>query len=131
MAFPVAHGLFTYALALGLGVRALRVAERILTYGITLGASSDLAMLHRASNFALGFVALNLTLGASKFLTSCGALGRLTYGLTNLVAHGLITLPLALGMAVVPVTAVSARIGASASTKGTLFLCLCFFFQNV
>ena len=131
MAFPVAHGLFTYALALGLGVRALRVAERILTYGITLGASSDLAMLHRASNFALGFVALNLTLGASKFLTSCGALGRLTYGLTNLVAHGLITLPLALGMAVVSITAVSARIGASASTKGTLFLCLCFFFQNV
>ena len=83
-----------------LGVRALGVAERILTYGITLGASSDFTMLDRASNLTLGFVALNLTLGASEFLTSCGALGRLTCGLTNLVAHGLITLPLALGMAV-------------------------------
>ena len=66
--FPVAHGLLTHALALGLGVRALRVAERILTYGITLGASSDLAMLHRASNFALGFVALNLTLALTLAL---------------------------------------------------------------
>ena len=122
MALPIAHGLLTHALALGLGIRALGVAERILTYGITLGASSYFTMFDRASNLALGFVALNLTLGASKFLTSCGALGRLTYGLTNLVAHGLITLPLALGMAVVSVTTVSARIGASASTKGTLFL---------
>ena len=122
MAFPVAHGLLTHTLALGLGVRALGVAERILTYGITLGASSYFTMLDRASNLALGLVALNLTLGASEFLTSGGALGRLAHGLAYLITNGFVALPLTLGMAVFIVTTVSTRISASASTKGALLL---------
>jgi hypothetical protein len=80
-------------------------------------------MLDRAANLALGFVAFNLAFGASEFLTSCGALGRLAHGLTNLITHGFITLPLALGMAIVSISAVSARIGAAACSKSALFLC--------
>ena len=122
MALPIAHGLLTHALALGLRIRALGVAERILTYGITLGASSYFTMFDRASNLALGFVALNLTLGASEFLTSGGALGRLAHGLAYLITNGFVALPLTLGMAVITITAVSTRIGASASSKGALLL---------
>jgi hypothetical protein len=89
-------------------------------------------MLDRASNLTLGLVALNLTLGASEFLTSGGALGRLAHGLAYLITNGFVTLPLTLGMAVITVTAVSTRIRASASTKGALlllyFMCLCEFF---
>ena len=98
------------------------MAKRILTYCITFGAGSDFAMLDRAANLALGFVAFNLAFGASEFLTSCGALGRLAHGLTNLITHGFITLPLALGMAIVSISAVSARIGAAACSKSALFL---------
>ena len=122
MTFPIAHGFLTYTLALGLRVRAFRVAKRVLTYRIALGASSYLTMLDRASNLTFGFVALNLTLGASEFLTSGGALGRLAHGFAYLITHGFVTFPLALGMAVITITAISTRIGASASSKGALLL---------
>ena len=122
VALPIANRLLTDTLALGLGVRALSVAERILTYRITLRTSSDLAVFHGASYLALRLVAFNLTLGASEFLASRGALGRLTHGLTYLITHRLVTLPLALGMTVIPVPTITTWISTSACSKSALFL---------
>ena len=62
MALPIAHGLLTHALALGLGVRALGVAERIFAHSITLGAFSDLAVLHRAANLTFWLITFDLAL---------------------------------------------------------------------
>ena len=123
VALPIANRLLTDTLALGLGVRALSVAERILTYRITLRTSSDLAVFHGASYLALWFVALNLTLGTSEFLTSGGALGRLTHWFTYLITHRLVTLPLALRVAIVTVSTITTWIRTSACSKSALFLC--------
>ena len=98
------------------------MAKRILAYGIALRASSDLAVFHGASYLALWFVALNLTLGTSEFLTSGGALWRLTHGLTYLITYWLVAFPLALRVAIVTVSTITTWIRTSACSKSALFL---------
>ena len=111
VAFPVAHRLLTYGLTFGLRVRALRMAERILTDGVTLRAFANFAVLHGAADLAFRFVALDLALGASKFLATSGAFGRFAHWLTDLVTYWFVTFPLALRMTIVSVSAISVGSG--------------------
>jgi len=90
------------------------MTEGIFAYGVALGALSNLAVLHGAANLALGFVALDLTLGATEFLAAGRALRGLAHGLADLVTYWLVALPLTFGVAVVSLSAVSAGIGAAA-----------------
>jgi len=90
------------------------VAERIFAHSITLGAFSDLAVLHRAANLTFWLITFDLALGASEFLTSGRALRRLAHGLAHLITNWFVTLPLTFGVAIISLTAVSAGIGASA-----------------
>jgi hypothetical protein len=92
------------------------VAERILADRVALWALANLAMLHRAADFTFRLVALDFAFGASKLLAAGRALRRFTDRLTDLVAHRLVALPLALRMAVICITAVAARGVAPLST---------------
>jgi hypothetical protein len=100
VALPVAKGLFANRLALGCRVGALGVANGLLADSVTLRAGTFLAVLHRAPNFALWLITLNLALGATDLLAASRALGLLAYRLADLIANGAVALPLALGVAV-------------------------------
>ena len=117
VALPVADRLFADRLARRLRVGALGVAQWVLADSVALRALADFAMLDRAADFALRLVALNFAFRASEFLAAGGALWRLADRFANLVADRLVTLPLALRVAVIAVAAaVTIRVRASLSS---------------
>jgi hypothetical protein len=99
VAFPVALGLFTDGFALRFRSLAMGDAVRLFANSDALRAVEHFAAFVGALDFALRLLAFDIT--DSVFWLSAGsvALGRLTDGIADCRAVGVIALPGALGMA--------------------------------
>ena len=118
VALPVAQWFFAHTFAFWGWVGALGVALGFLAHGVALGASTFLAMLHWAADFALGLVTLDGALAAPKLLAAGGAAGLFANRFTYLVAHGGVALPLALGVAVTSFSAITSGAIAGGRCEG-------------
>jgi len=85
--------------ALGLGGGARGVALGGLANALALGAVILLALLLGAADGADGLLAVNSALGARDFLALHLALGTLAHGVAHSRAGRVVTLPLAVGVA--------------------------------
>jgi hypothetical protein len=118
VALPVAQRFFAHTFAFWGWVGAFSVALGFLAHGVALGASTFLAMLHWAADFALGLVTLDGALAAPKLLAAGGAAGLFANRFTYLVAHGGVALPLALGVAVTSFSAITSGAIAGGRCEG-------------
>jgi len=98
-ALVLARGGLAHRAALGLGGLAGGVALGRLANVFTSGASGQLAKVLGATQSALGFGAMNGALGAGHFLTSHLTFGFLAHRVAHRGTRGIVTLPLALRMA--------------------------------
>jgi len=106
VAFPVAQGFLADTLALRGWVGAFSVALGFFADGVALGARALLTVLDRAAYLALGLLAFDGALAATKFLATCATFRLFTDRFAHLVADGGVALPLALRVAVVALAGV-------------------------
>jgi hypothetical protein len=98
-ALPVTVGGLAKRSALGLRSNASGVADGRRANGLALGAVVLLAKRLRATNRASGLLTVDIALGAGELLALHLALGASADGVAHSGAGGVITLPLALGVA--------------------------------
>jgi len=98
-ALVVTSELFADWLALGFGGSTGGVADSGLADGLALGAVVLLARLLGATDGTGGLLAMDSALSARGFLTLHLALGLLANGVAHSGAAGVVTLPLAVGVA--------------------------------
>jgi hypothetical protein len=99
LALPGTLGLLAQGRTVGLGGGAGGTADSGAADGLTSGAVLHLAHLLRASDGADGLFAVNLALSALSRLAVHLALGASTHGVALGRAHGVVTKPLALWVA--------------------------------
>ena len=115
MTFPITEWLFANGFASRSRVCALGVTCWFFADGITFWASTLLAVLHWAADFALRLVTLDGALAATQLLAASRAAWLFTDWFANLVADGGTTFPLTLWMTVLAFTTITGRVGAGNS----------------